>query len=109
MVRSGFWSKIKAVAGRISFAREAVAGWYCATDSATPVRAKAVLFGALAYFIAPIDMIPDFLAGLGFSDDAAVFWMAWRAVLDHVTDDHRERAAKALSSGATESDGSHPI
>ena len=78
-------------------------------DPATPVRVKAVLFGALAYFITPVDMIPDILAGLGFSDDAAVFWMAWRAVRDHVTDDHRERAAKALSSGATETDGSHPF
>lgn len=97
MVRSGFWDKMKAIAGRVSFAREAVAAWYCATDSATPARTKAVLFGALAYFIAPIDMIPDFLAGLGFTDDAAVFWLAWRSVQEHVTDVHRERAAQALS------------
>ncbi len=35
-----------------------------------PVRAT--LFGALAYFILPIDVIPDILLGLGYTDDAAV-------------------------------------
>jgi uncharacterized membrane protein YkvA (DUF1232 family) len=95
-VRHGFWRKFKAVAGRIGFAREAVAAWYCAMDPATPMRAKAVLLGALAYFITPIDVLPDFLLVLGFTDDAAVFWAAWRAVRDHVTDDHRARAERAL-------------
>ena len=28
---------------------------------------------ALAYFVMPVDAIPDFIAGLGYTDDAAVF------------------------------------
>ena len=95
-VRSGFWGKLRRNVGRVDFAREAVAAWYCATDPATPVRVKAILVGALAYFILPADAIPDVLLGLGFTDDAAVFWAAWRAVSGHIQDRHRRRADDAL-------------
>ena len=30
------------------------------------------MLGALAYFVMPFDAIPDVLAGIGFTDDAAV-------------------------------------
>ena len=65
-VRRGFWRKLRGSVGRISFAQEAVAAFYCATDSRTPVRAKGILLSALAYFILPTDLLPDFIAGLGF-------------------------------------------
>lgn len=95
-VRNDFWAKFRRTVGRIEFAREAVAAWYCATDPATPVRVKAILIGALAYFIVPADVIPDVIAGLGFTDDAAVFWAAWKTVGSHIQDRHRNRAAKSL-------------
>ena len=57
---------------------------------------KAILIGALAYFILPTDVIPDMLLGLGFTDDAAVFWAAWKAVSGHIKADHRALAAAAL-------------
>jgi len=96
-VRTEFWSKLRRVLGRIDFAREAVAAWYCVTDPATPVRVKAILIGALAYFILPVDVIPDIILGLGFIDDAAIFWAAWNAVGGHIQDRHRARAAAALA------------
>ena len=34
-----------------------------------PKRVKIIVIGALAYFIAPIDAIPDFIAGIGYTDD----------------------------------------
>jgi uncharacterized membrane protein YkvA (DUF1232 family) len=95
-VRSDFWSKLRRSLGRIDFAREAVAAWYCATDPATPIRTKAILIGALAYFIVPTDVIPDIIAGLGFTDDAAVFWAAWKAVSGQIQERHRQRAVTAL-------------
>ena len=94
-VRRGFWRKLRRSIGRISFAREAVAAFYCATDAQTPVRAKGILLSALAYFILPTDLIPDFIAGLGFTDDAAVLFAARRAVAPHITDRHRARARLA--------------
>ena len=41
---------------------------------------------SLAYLILPTDLIPDFLPGIGFTDDAAVFILAFRQLsqeLDH--------------------------
>ena len=46
---------------------------------ATPMRAKTILIGALAYFILPLDFLPDFAPLIGFSDDAAVLALALKA------------------------------
>ena len=99
-VRTAFWTKLRRVAGRIGFAKEAVAAWYCVADPATPARVRAILVGALAYFILPVDVIPDVILGLGFTDDAAIFWAAWKAVGGHIQDRHRARAAAVLDDGA---------
>lgn len=96
MVQDGFWAKLRRTVGSIDFARESVAAWYCARDPATPTRVKAILIGALAYFILPTDVIPDVLPGLGFTDDAAVFWAAWKAVSGHIKPEHRAQAAAAF-------------
>jgi uncharacterized membrane protein YkvA (DUF1232 family) len=91
-VRQGFWPKTRSTLGKIPFSEDAVAAFYCATDSATPLPIRATLFGALAYFVLPIDAIPDLLLGLGFTDDAAVMIAAFTAAKVHVTEAHRERA-----------------
>jgi uncharacterized membrane protein YkvA (DUF1232 family) len=105
IVKRGFWGKLRRTAGRVPFAREAVAAYCCATDPATPMRVKAIILAALAYFVVPTDLIPDVILGLGFTDDIAVFWAAWRAVSGHITDAHFERARKLLAqSGETHSD-----
>lgn len=91
-VRSGFWRKLRRYAGKVPFLDEALAGYYSATDPKTPLQAKAILMGALAYFVVPVDMMPDFVAWLGFTDDAAVFYAALRTVNAHIKDHHRARA-----------------
>ena len=96
-VRRGFWAKLRRVAGRIPFAEEAAAAYFCAGDRATPLHVKAALMGALAYFVIPTDMIPDFLAGLGLTDDATVFYLTWQTVAKHVTHDHRDKARAAMA------------
>ncbi len=95
-VEAGFWEKLRRTLGRVPFAEDAVAAYFCATDPATPFQVKAILMGALAYFIVPTDMIPDFIAGLGFTDDAAVLAAAIRSVLPHVAARHRARARAVL-------------
>ena len=98
-VERSFWRKLRRVAGQIPFAEDAVAAFYCARDPATPWRVRGILLGALAYFIMPIDVIPDFIAGLGFTDDAAVLALAIRSVANHITPGHRARAREALLRG----------
>lgn len=92
VVRRGLWHKLRRSAGRVPFAREAVAAWCCATDRKTPLHIRAAAFGALAYFVMPADAVPDFIAALGYTDDITVFWAAWRAIAGHITEEHRERA-----------------
>ena len=72
-VARGFWPKIKRFATRVPFAADALSVWWCARDPETPTAAKGMMFAALAYFVLPTDAIPDILAGIGFTDDAAVF------------------------------------
>ncbi|MCX8999333.1 YkvA family protein [Rhizobiaceae bacterium BDR2-2] len=96
-VRAGFWPKIRKVATKVPFARDAVAAWYCATDRQTPVRVKGVLFAALAYFVMPADLIPDIFTVIGFSDDMAVLTAAFALIRGHIRDRHYEAADRALS------------
>lgn len=49
----------------------AEASYLTMIDPAVPLQHKAMLLGSLAYLIAPIDAIPDFLPA-GFSDDLSL-------------------------------------
>jgi uncharacterized membrane protein YkvA (DUF1232 family) len=95
-VERGFWRKVRWTLGHVPFVEEAVAAYYCALDPRTPVQVKAVLLAALAYFVVPADMIPDFIAGVGFTDDAAVLAAAIGIVAPAITERHRDKARHAL-------------
>ena len=97
LVRRSFWWKVRRTLGKVPFLEEATAAYFCAADPKTPARVRAVIFGALAYFVVPTDMIPDFITGLGFSDDASVLLMAMSAIGSHINDRHREKARAALA------------
>jgi len=98
-VRRGFWSKAKRVAARLPFAEDLLSAYYCAFDRTTPIQVKAALLGALAYFVLPVDLIPDILPVLGYADDAAVLATALRLVASHIRPEHREAARQALARG----------
>lgn len=91
-----FWEKLRRVAGKIPFAEDLVAAFYCATDPQTPSRVKLILIGAIAYFIFPTDAIADFLPLVGFADDAAVLAAAITQVASSITEEHRAKARKSL-------------
>lgn len=95
-VTRGFWGKLRRVFGKVPFLEDATAAYYCATDPETPSSVKAVLMAALAYFVLPADMIPDFIVGLGFTDDATVFLTALSLVSGHMRARHRQQARRAL-------------
>lgn len=96
-VRDDFWRTVKRTAGRIPFTDELVAAYYCALDERTPMRAKGILLAALVYFVVPFDVVPDFLAVLGFTDDIAVLTAAITTVSAHIKPAHRAAAKKALA------------
>lgn len=91
-----FWRKLGRVLAAIPFAEDLVAGYVCALDHDTPSQVRAVLLGAAAYFLLPADMVPDLLAGIGFTDDAAVLTAALTAVGRHLRPEHRAEARRRL-------------
>ena len=95
-VRRRFWRKLKRVAARLPFAEELLAAYYCAFDRATPLQVKATLVGAIAYFVLPLDAIPDVLPVLGFTDDAAVLATTLRLVASSIQPAHRKAARAAI-------------
>ena len=96
-LRRSFWRKTRRVAAHIPFAEDLLAAYYCAFDRDTPLPVKATLVGALAYFVLPVDAIPDVLPVIGFTDDAAVLATAIRLVANHIRPAHREAARNALA------------
>jgi len=95
-VRAGFWPKVGRVAARIPFANQMISVYYAARDPETPLAAKGVMMGALAYFVLPLDAIPDILAGIGFTDDAAVITAVIATLGANIRKRHREAAERAL-------------
>ena len=95
-VSRGFWPKIRRTASKIPFAGQALSVWFAARDPETPTAAKGLMLGALAYFVMPIDAIPDIFAGIGFTDDAAVIAALIATLGANIKRRHRDQAAEAL-------------
>ena len=95
-VRKGFWPKIRRTAARIPFAGQALSVWFAARDPETPAAAKGLMLGALAYFVLPVDAIPDIFAVVGFTDDAAVFAALLATLGANIKRRHKDQADKAL-------------
>ena len=95
----GFWDKVKRYA--ISAGREVIekALWlyYAAKRPETPVWAKTVAFGALGYFISPIDAIPDTIPVIGYTDDMGVLAAAVAAIASFIDEDVKQAATKKMS------------
>jgi uncharacterized membrane protein YkvA (DUF1232 family) len=88
------WEKLRRFgkrAGRIVVER-ALRLFYAAQDPATPPWAKRAIYAALAYFIVPFDLIPDFLPGIGYTDDAGTLLFTLFAVSAYVSRDVKIRA-----------------
>jgi len=96
-VARGFWPKFRKVAAQIPFAGDLLAVWYCARDPETPATAKGMVMAALAYFVLPVDAIPDVLPVIGYTDDAAVLAAVIAIIGKHLKDSHRLSAAEALA------------
>jgi uncharacterized membrane protein YkvA (DUF1232 family) len=76
----------------VPFAADALAAWYAVQDDETPAAAKGMMLAGLAYFVLPTDVIPDFIAGLGYTDDAAVLMAMLGLVGRHILPRHRDAA-----------------
>ncbi len=63
----------------------------------SPKKIKAVIASSLAYFILPLDAIPDPIPFLGFVDDGIILASAIAIVRLYVTDEIKEQTNKTLN------------
>jgi uncharacterized membrane protein YkvA (DUF1232 family) len=96
-LRRKLWRKLLREAASIPFLEDVLTAHYCAFDRETPYYVKAVLVGAITYFIVPTDLIPDYIPVIGFSDDAAVVGAAVKIVASHIKPEHREAARRTTA------------
>ena len=92
------WKKIgkyALVAGKDVITRCLVL-YYCMMDKDTPAWAKTTILSALAYFISPLDAIPDFVPAVGYGDDLGALGVAMASVAFHIKQEHRELAEEKL-------------
>ncbi|GAB6615842.1 YkvA family protein [Bacillus cereus] len=94
-----FWKKVKHVAKQAgqSVIYASLLLFYVLQRPDVPKRVKIIVIGALAYFIAPIDAIPDFIVGIGYTDDLGALTAALIQVSLYVNEDVKDKARVKLA------------
>jgi uncharacterized membrane protein YkvA (DUF1232 family) len=93
-----FWDKLLryAKAAGAEVIERALQLYYAAQDPATPAWARTVIYGALGYFIFPVDAIPDSIPAVGYVDDLGVLAAAIAAVAMYITPEVKQKAKQKL-------------
>jgi len=94
-----FWRKLIRFGKRAGreVAMKALQLYFVLKRPDVPFWAKSTIIGALGYFISPLDTIPDFIAGVGYTDDASVLAAALVAVSIYIDEDIKRQAEAALT------------
>lgn len=92
------WRKIRRFARRAGteVIEKVLVLYYCLKDPDTPKWARRIITGALAYFVVPLDAVPDITPFAGFADDFGVLLAAIAMVVTHIKPEHREMADEKL-------------
>ena len=93
-----FWEKLRQFARTAGRSVVEKALWlYFATQSPTcPKWAKTTAYGALAYFVLPVDAVPDILPGVGYVDDLGALAAAVSIIASQITPEVKAKAAETL-------------
>ena len=95
---NGLMSKIKETAKKAGLKAiyMALLLYYALESPTCTALDKAIIYGALGYFISPLDLVPDILPLIGLSDDIAVLAWAYSRIRHNVSDMTREKAKTKL-------------
>lgn len=93
-----FWSKLKRFALKAghSVVYTSLLLYYTLQKPELPKKARVTILAALGYFILPLDLIPDFVAGVGFTDDLGALGVALFQVAIHIDDEVKKKAKDKL-------------
>ncbi|WP_071393027.1 YkvA family protein [Bacillus tuaregi] len=97
---NGLWEKIKKYSKKAgsSAVYAVLLLYYVLQKKEVPKKSKAVILGALGYFILPLDFIPDIAAGIGFTDDIGALVAALWQVSMYIDADVKQQARDRLKS-----------
>ncbi len=71
--------------------------WRLMQDPRVPILPKLIIPAAILYVLSPIDLIPDFILGLGQVDDLAVVFFSIRFFIEMCPPDIVEEHRRALA------------
>jgi uncharacterized membrane protein YkvA (DUF1232 family) len=96
---SGFREKLQrcARAAGSTVVERAFQLYYAAQSPETPAWARTVAYGALAYFILPMDTIPDIVPMAGYTDDLGVLALAIGTIATRITPEIKTRAHERMT------------
>lgn len=93
--------RLKARATRLR--AETYALYLAARHPGTPLHAKLLVAGIVAYALSPIDLIPDFVPILGYVDDLVLLplgiALAIRMIPSPILEECRQRSREAFAGG----------
>ncbi|RTR35696.1 DUF1232 domain-containing protein [Robertmurraya yapensis] len=94
-----FWTKLKkfAVKAGHSVVYTVLLLFYTLQKPDLPKKARITILAALGYFILPVDLIPDFAVGIGFTDDLGALGVALIQVAMHIDDEVKQKAKAKLT------------
>ncbi|MDH4467214.1 MAG: YkvA family protein [Bacteriovoracaceae bacterium] len=91
---TGLWKKMKSLS--IETSRELIENalllYFSLKEPTTPKISKAIILGALGYFIFPFDVVPDFIPLIGFTDDIGVLISALVAINNSLPEEIKTKA-----------------
>ena len=93
-----FWDKIKGVlkSAGLEIIYKALQLYYAMQNPNCPMTVKAGIVAALGYFISPIDLIPDFIPVVGFTDDLAAIGAAIAMAHMYIDDEVKRKAREKI-------------
>ena len=65
-----------------------------------PKKTLIIIVAAFIYFVSPIDLIPDFIPGIGYIDDAGVIAFVFQSVYEDIQKFERWKESKASDPGS---------
>lgn len=70
--------------------------FYTLQNPKLPTKLKATVIGSLGYFISPLDLIPDIIPGVGYTDDLGILMAAIIMVSFYIDEESKIKAQTKL-------------
>ena len=95
-----FWHKLASFAKKAGtkLIYIALLLYYTLNSSGISKMDRAAIYGALGYFIFPLDIIPDYIPFIGYTDDLSVLLYAYSRIHRNINDDIRQSAKNKMKS-----------